>query len=164
MAQIKNFDKLEEMTIFGFILALILFLSSVHAETFGLLLSGGRDLNSNHYNYYDSMKKMHQALRSRGVKRDHIMALYADGGDSRYETRKRLFYSWGLSFNAPTSFGDDDVRDIWHSANRVNISRSFKTLAGKMKPGDHLVFFITDHGSKKKTSYCGMVTTIALTT
>ncbi len=94
---------------------------------------------------------MKPALREAGIKRDKITTLYADGETKGVDTTKAN--PWTLYFtkseiDTPASLVGDSYRDIKQSATRQGISATFDDLAKKVKDGDHLVFFVTDHGSK----------------
>lgn len=136
-------------------LILILVGSTAKAgETYGVILSGGADLENNHYRYYDSTKKMYLAFRSAGIKRDNITTLYADGGRG-VNTVKVGGNPWTLYFTdeakkfaSPTSLEGDGRSDIKYPASSIGISATFNELAKNLKAGDNVVFFITDHGSK----------------
>ncbi len=126
-------------------------------ETYGVILSGGYNLKNNHYRYYNSTQEMYSAFRSAGIKRDNITTLYADGADKGTDTIKPPNL-WTLGFenqeiNTPTSLEGDGKQDIKYPASPSGISATFDDLAKKVKPGDNLVFFITDHGSKYEGVY-----------
>ena len=98
---------------------------------------------------------MYKALRTRGIERSNIITAYSDGGkkglDSQNSTLKLLTETFGEYheyMDTPASFEGDSVSDIQYSSSPGDISKAFDVLAKKLKSGDHLVMFITDHGSK----------------
>lgn len=133
------------------------------AETYAVILSGGYNLENNHYRYYQSTSDMFHAFRSAGIKRENITTLYADGGKDlntvKIETVEDGRNPWTLfitkqtkeikTFIAPpVSFERDDKKDIKYPANSQSISETFEQLAKKTKAGDNIVLYITDHGNR----------------
>jgi len=134
------------------LLIFLVFFTSVSkgGETYGVILSGGGDVPNNYYRYFMHAKEMHAAFRSAGITRDHIITLHSDGGLEGKDSTKPN--PWTLhwtrdSVDTPVSLEGDGVRDIRYPANSSGISSAFDELSRKLKPGDNVVFFISDHGS-----------------
>jgi hypothetical protein len=140
------------MRFIGFLLLFFLISTKAHSgETYGVILSGGYNLENNHYRYYNNTQEMYSAFRSAGLKRDNITTLYADGAEKGADTIRPNPWTLGFTnqeIDTPASLEGDGERDIKYSATSSGISATFDDLAKKVKPGDNLVFFITDHGSK----------------
>ena len=133
------------------------------AETYAVILSGGYNLENNHYRYYQSTSDMFHAFQSAGIKRENITTLYADGGKDlntvKTETVEDERNPWTLFITKktkeiktyiapPVSFEGDDKKDIKYPANSQSISQTFDQLAKDVKAGDNIVLYITDHGNR----------------
>jgi hypothetical protein len=136
----------------GFIILLVLiFTKAQSAETYGVILSGADSLESNSYRFYSSIQEMYSAFRSAGVKRDNITTLYADGGAKGPDTIKeshKTFHFTREEIDTSVSLEADGQKDIKYPATKDGISSTFDSLAKKLKSGDNLVLYVTDHGDK----------------
>lgn len=131
------------------ILSLFLCSSIALGKTYGLILSGGGDPDANHYRYYDNAVKMNQALISAGVSKENVSTLYADGNEIGNNTNMNpTSESNGLSVGLRQTESLRGQTRIDGGASKASVNKYFDDLAAKVKAGDKLVFYITDHGSK----------------
>lgn len=113
-------------------LLLNLFPSTSLAKDWSILLSGGRDKDSNHYHYIKAIIDMHTALLARDFPRENIYVLMSDGDDPGVDGN----YKRGSKFySSPVSIQNDDYKDVNGPATIDAIDRTFNELAKKVKTG-----------------------------
>jgi len=131
-------------------------------KDFGLILNGGYDKGNNHQRYLENVKSVYGAYRNLGLDAGDITVLYgsgsfADGTTAETGTGgvgKTVKKAIGLK-SAPIQsdeyvFGAKDSKKIDGKASYENLKKKIEDVKSKMKPGDSLNLFITDHGSTKK--------------
>ena len=114
------------------------------ARNYAVIISGGADMYNNHERYWNNCQYIYMRLtRDLGYDKSHIYCLVSDGTDPAPDMR----YGYGLYKSSPLDFDKDGVRDINYSATKSDISRVFNELKSRITSIDHLLVFVTDHGS-----------------
>lgn len=145
------------MTLITYILPCLLLLclqnlnaQEAYGKTYALVISGGIRPEANHYRYYDSTVKLHKAYMSAGVKKEDIFVLFGSGRSDIKDSRDAVKFSAEKNktyFNAQAAFQKEHGVKISGGALKKDIKSIFEKLSKKMKAGDNLNLFITDHGS-----------------
>ena len=126
--------------------------------THALLLNGGGSAASNYLSHLHHLQDMTSALRSRGIPAERIHVFTSDGSEPAPDLSARgseLPGFWlvdstptGRALNSP-----ELTNTVWegvplHPARRKDLRRWFSDMSDVLRPGDTLLVFVTDHGTK----------------
>lgn len=128
-----------------------------------LLLNGGGNPKVNYLSHFHHLEDMMEVLLARGVPADQITVFSADGEASAPDLASKASldmpeHSWlvmdsrlGGSLRAST----ETVNSTWEGvklrpATYDALRRWFRAQREVLKPGDTLLIFVTDHGTKGK--------------
>lgn len=129
------------------------------AATFALLINGGDQPETNYPTHLEHLREVHQTLVDRGIAPHDIAVFSADGTDQAPDTTVGLVdpdpNAWlveGTSVAAlvpryalvDSTWDGVDV----HPATAAGLGRWFAHAAERIRPGDTLLIYVTDHGRK----------------
>lgn len=125
--------------------------SSSTSGLYAVIISGGVNPNNNYSRYWNNCQYIYQRLtQTLGYDESHIYCLVADGTNPAFD----MMYAFDF-FNAtpyfkssPLDFDNDGDNDIQYSATKANISLVFDLLRAQLSSIDHLLVFVTDHGTE----------------
>ena len=120
------------------------------ANNYAVIISGGYDKNHNDKRFWNDCQYVYKRLtQDLGYDKSHIYCLVSDGTDYFPDMRFKYNPITKLStyMSSPLDFDDDGVDDIKYSATKQEISKVFNELRTKSSSIDHLLIFVTDHGS-----------------
>ena len=120
------------------------------ARNYAVIISGGADMYNNDKRFWNDCQYVYKRLtQDLGYDKSHIYCLVSDGTD--YFPDMRFKYNpitkHSTYMSSPLDFDDDGVDDIKYSATKQEISKVFNELRTKSSSIDHLLIFVTDHGS-----------------
>ena len=125
-------------------------LSSSTSGLYAVIISGGANMENNYSRYWNDCQYVYQRLtQTLGYDESHIYCLVADGTDPgidmcyAYDPLTNTFYYT----SSPLDFDNDGDNDIQYSATKASISAVFNLLQAQSSSIDHLLVFVTDHGS-----------------
>lgn len=114
------------------------------AKYYAVIISGGADMYNNHKRYWNNCQYLYKRLtQDLGYDKSHIYCLVADGTNPAADMR----YKANSYMSSPLDFDNDGTNDIKYAATKSDISRVFNELKSKSSSIDHLLVFVTDHGS-----------------
>ena len=126
-------------------------LSSSTSGLYAVIISGGINRENNFSRYWNDCQYIYQRLtQTLGYDESHIYCLVADGTDPGID----MCYAYNPLTNAyiykssPLDFDNDGDNDIQYSATKANISTVFNLLQSQSASIEHLLVFVTDHGSQ----------------
>jgi thiol-disulfide isomerase/thioredoxin len=129
-----------------------------------LLLNGGGTARTNYYSHALHLASMRHALMTRGVDPRYIDVLSADGESIAPDLAMVRVaegpHAWLLegtaldrSLRRPLRFVSAHNKETSHrAATRASLDGWFDEAREKLRPGDTLLFFVTDHGERGKTA------------
>ncbi len=115
--------------------------------TWALLISGGVKPRKNYPRYWNNISLVGCTLKALGWQ--NIRVLYAGGASSEPDRLKHAFlgmFGFGRLIPSPVDIDLDGSPEIQDPATRPRLDRALAEIGGRMKPGDTLFVFITDHG------------------
>lgn len=125
-------------------------LSSSTSGLYAVIISGGIDKENNFSRYWNDCQYVYQRLtQTLGYEKNHIYCLVADGTDPGID----MCYAYNpitSTFDyksSPLDFDNDGNNDIQYSATKANITTVFNLLQSQSSSVEHLLVFVTDHGS-----------------
>lgn len=128
---------------------------SASSKSYGIILSGGANEESNYYRYYNSTVNVHKAFVQSGIDKNDIYTYFASGSAKSTDTknagvRMRDYEQGkpGIAFSAASSFKKENI-NVNGAATSEDLKKAFVSIAAKAKPGDVVSLFVTDHGSSK---------------
>lgn len=128
------------------LLALLCCAVVVHAETYAVIISGGRSKMFNHERYWNDCAFLYRTLRhDYHISKGQIYLLMADGDNPANDV---LCYGATGFASSPTDLDGDGQPDVTLAATRQNVSDAFRQLSVRLASNDHLFIFITDHGER----------------
>ncbi|MCR4958866.1 MAG: C13 family peptidase [Prevotella sp.] len=128
------------------LLALLCCAVVVHAETYAVIISGGRSKMFNHERYWNDCAFLYRTLRhDYHISKEQICLLMADGDNPANDM---LCYGATGFASSPTDLDGDGQPDVTLAATRQNVSDAFRRLSVRLASSDHLFIFITDHGER----------------
>jgi thiol-disulfide isomerase/thioredoxin len=123
-----------------------------------LMINGGRDAANNFQSHLLHVKDLLALLRRAGIAADHIAIFSADGADPAADLAVRESDSitdlWRLdgtnvSVRAPVLYINSEVPGAeLHPATKEALGRWFDEAKTRVQPGDTLLLYVTDHGTK----------------
>lgn len=128
------------------LLTALLCCATLRAETFAVIVSGGRSKMFNHERYWNDCAFLYRTLRHDcHIDKDRITLLMADGDDAAND----MLREGGIGFaSTPTDLDGDGVPDLHLAATRQNLEATFSQLSYHLTGSDHLLVFVTDHGER----------------
>ena len=118
----------------------------LHAETYAVIISGGRSKMYNHERYWNDCSFLYRTLRQDyNIPRERIILLMADGDNPAND----MLLDGATGFaSSPTDLDGDGQSDLVLAATRQNVDDTFHQLSTKLTTDDHIFIFITDHGER----------------
>lgn len=112
---------------------------------YAVIISGGKNKNYNYPQYWFDCQYIYQRLtQTFGYDENHIFCLVSDGSDPAEDINLGPY----LYSSSPLDFDNDGDDDIQYSATKSNISTVFNLLQSRSETIDHLLVFVTDHGTQ----------------
>ena len=126
-----------------------------------LAINGGGDKLDNFASHLAHLRQLMQLLAASGVPRDHITVLASDGSDPAPDLATRETEpenAWLLQgtrvdplLRDLTSYEDSALPGIvLRPATVASLSRTLGELRGRLRPGDTLLVYVTDHGTQSR--------------
>lgn len=128
-----------------------------------LLINGGGEARSNYQSHLHHLQDMMKVLKDRGIPSSSISVFSADGENPAKDlaTRDLLPNHKDLWLLQGTQTGQrllpkkEYKNSVWdgvkmHPATLPKLRAWFKKTRSRMKPGDNLLIFVTDHGTRGK--------------
>jgi hypothetical protein len=123
-----------------------------------LMISGGGDRENNFASHLSHLRQFADLLARAQVPRDHVTVLASDGSDSAPDLAVRGPEPEGTWLLEGTAVGDllRHTTDFENStlagynlrpATRAELRRTFAELRARLRSGDTLLVFVTDHGT-----------------
>lgn len=124
------------------------------ANTYAVILSGGKNKNCNNARYWNDCSFIYQTLTKKyRVPKGNVKVLMSDGTDPAVD----MFREVGDPYiSSPLDLDDDGNPEIEYSATKTNLRRVFSELSNELGDEDHLFVYVIDHGGydyQKKSSY-----------
>jgi thiol-disulfide isomerase/thioredoxin len=126
--------------------------------TYALLINGGGSPRVNYLSHLHHLQDMTAALRSRGIPPERIDVFSADGEDEKLDLAAREpepKERWLIEGTQPGSAltQPDLTNTQWEGvklrpARIKDLRQWFARMSGRLRPGDTLFVFVTDHGNK----------------
>jgi len=125
-----------------------------------LMINGGHDPGSNYQSHLLHVQNLLGVLQSAGIKAEQISIFNADGSDPgadlavrEPESAPQLWRVAGTNIEgplrAPITFVTSEVPGAeLHPATKEAIGQWFDTAGAQLAPGDTLLLYVTDHGTK----------------
>ncbi len=135
-------------------------LTNLHPRLRVVLLNGGGQPSSNYYSHVLHIKRMLEVLRRAGVAPTDITIFNADGADPKADFAVRepqheadfwLLEGTRLeqSLQPQIRFENSTIDGFTlQPATRAALRQWFEDAAKHLRPGDTLLFYVTDHGTK----------------
>ncbi len=127
------------------------------SHTYAVILSGGKDKNSNNSRYWNDCSFIYQTLtKTYNVPKANVKVLMSDGTDPAEDMCNELGSEY---FSSPLDLDGDGQPDIDCSATNANLKKILSNYASMLGDEDHLFVYVIDHGGydkQKKTSYISM--------
>ncbi len=126
--------------------------------TYALLINGGGSPRMNYLSHLHHLQDMAAQLRGRGIPPERIDVFSADGEDPKADLAARELEPpnrW-LIEGTPTGSAltqPDLTNTVWEGvkirpARLKDLRQWFKQMSDRLRPGDTLFVFVTDHGNK----------------
>jgi hypothetical protein len=115
--------------------------------TWALLINGGVRPRKNYPRYWNNISLVNCTLQALGWQ--NIRVLYAGGAPSEPDRLEHAFlglFGFGRLIPSPADIDHDGLPEIQDAATRPELDRALAEIGLRMKPGDLLFIFITDHG------------------
>lgn len=125
-----------------------------------LMINGGRNPANNYQSHLLHVRSLLDLLRSTGVTAEHVSIFSADGSDPAADLAVRESESeaelWRISgttledrLRAPIVYINSEVPGVeLHAATKDAIGGWFDDAHTRLQPGDTLLLYVTDHGTK----------------
>ncbi len=135
-------------------------LTNLHPRLRAVLLNGGGQPASNYYSHFLHIKRMLEVLRRAGVPPADITIFNADGSRPQADFAVRepqpesdFWLLEGTRLEQPLQpqirFENSTIDGFTlQPATRAALRKWFEDAAKRLRPGDTLLFYVTDHGSK----------------
>jgi hypothetical protein len=134
------------------------------SETGGLYvlaINGGGDKLDNFASHLAHLRQLTQLLAASGIPRDHITVLASDGDNpapdlaTREPEPESAWLLQGTRVDALlrdlTTYEDSTLPGIdLRPATVASLSRTLGELGGRLRPGDTLLVYVTDHGTQSQ--------------
>lgn len=124
------------------------------ANTYAVILSGGKNKNSNNARYWNDCSFIYQTLTKKyRVPKGNVKVLMSDGTDPAVDMCREVGAPY---ISSPLDLDDDGNPEIEYSATKANLRRVFSELSNELGDEDHLFVYVIDHGGydyQKKSSY-----------
>ena len=124
------------------------------ANTYAVILSGGKNKNSNNARYWNDCSFIYQTLTKKyRVPKGNVKVLMSDGTDPAVDMCREVGDPY---ISSPLDLDDDGNPEIEYSATKTNLRRVFSELSNELGDEDHLFVYVIDHGGydyQKKSSY-----------
>ena len=124
------------------------------ANTYAVILSGGKNKNSNNARYWNDCSFIYQTLTKKyRVPKGNVKVLMSDGTDPAVDMCREV---GDPCISSPLDLDDDGNPEIEYSATKANLRRVFSELSNELGDEDHLFVYVIDHGGydyQKKSSY-----------
>ena len=122
------------------------------SRSYAILVSGGSKKGSNHIRYWGDMALAYTTLRHDfGIPRGNVRVLWASGDPNADLCIAHGHCSTCSSASVPLNAADldrDGVGDIDGDASLASVEAAFGEISARLKEGDQLFVFFTDHGNK----------------
>ena len=121
------------------------------AKHYAVIISGGANMENNHSRYWNNCQYIYKRLtQDLGYDKSHIYCAVADGTNPAPDMRYAYNPYTNTSYftTSPLDFDNDGTNDIKYAATKYDITRIFNELKSKSSSIDHLLVFVTDHGSE----------------
>jgi len=127
-----------------------------------VLINGGGRPASNYQSHLLHVKLLHRLLRRSGIAEPAIAIFSADGSDPEADLavreRQRETDFWLLSgtrlarsLRTRTTYENSEVEGVTpRPATREALRAWFEAAAGRLAPGETLLLYVTDHGTKNR--------------
>lgn len=124
------------------------------ANTYAVILSGGKNKNCNNARYWNDCSFIYQTLTKKyRVPKGNVKVLMSDGTDPAADMCREVGDPY---ISSPLDLDDDGNPEIEYSATKANLRRVFSELSNELGDEDHLFVYVIDHGGydyQKKSSY-----------
>jgi len=131
------------------------------AGLYVLAINGGGDKLDNFASHLAHLRQLTQLLAASGIPRDHITVLASDGNDPTPDLATRESEpenAWLLQGTRVdplvrdlTTYEDSALPGIdLRPATVASLSRTLGELRGRLRPGDTLLVYVTDHGTQSR--------------
>lgn len=112
-------------------------------RTYAIILNGGVRPIMNYERYWNDCSFLYQTLtRKYGIPKENVFPLMSDGTSTSADMRSIT----GELVSQPLDLDFDGNNEISLSATKANVNSTLNTLATVMQEGDHLLFYVIDHG------------------
>ncbi|MBN2573679.1 MAG: PDZ domain-containing protein [Deltaproteobacteria bacterium] len=148
-----------------FLLCSLLLAAPAGAEAAGdlhvLAVNGGGDRLDNFASHLEHLRQLVDVLAAAGVRKDHITVLASDGGAPAPDLAAREAEpenSWLLQgtrleplLRDLTKFENSALPGVdFRPATQAGLSRAIAKLRRRLRPGDTLLLYVTDHGTESR--------------
>ena len=132
------------------------------AQTHVLMINGGGSPRLNYQSHLLHLRQLNELLLERGVQNSHITILSADGSDPGADLAVREVQAerefWRLSgtrlerpLRNRIRYENSEISGATlRPATQASVLRWFRTKGSRLRRGDTLVLYVTDHGRKGK--------------
>lgn len=124
------------------------------ANTYAVILSGGKNKNCNNARYWNDCSFIYQTLTKKyRVPKGNVKVLMSDGTDPAEDMYREVGDPY---ISSPLDLDDDGNPEIEYSATKANLRRVFSELSNELGDEDHLFVYVIDHGGydyQKESSY-----------
>lgn len=118
-------------------------------HTYAVIISGGKDKESNSARYWNDCSFIYQTLTKRyRVPKSNVKVLMSDGTDPADDMCDEI---GGSYMSSPLDLDGDGAADIQYSATKANVKNVIEGLTSSLGANDHLFLFFVDHGGYDKT-------------
>ncbi len=138
------------------------------SKNYAIIINGGGNNESNHQRYFENVHAIYDGFRGHGIPSEQISVLYGSGKveDTNSSSNQPQFTPIDLlehaassdstkasTPSAPSTITLDylfsgEQRLLDGGANSQTIKKKFRELREKLKPGDNVTLYITDHGEQ----------------
>ena len=127
------------------------------SRTYAILVNGGSRQKSNHVRFWGDMSLAYCALRlDCKVPKENITLLWASGDPTGDMCTQLGFCSQCQDVKPPVNpydFDRDGVGDVDGPATLERIGEAFAQMSARLKDGDQLFVFFSDHGSRSTLDF-----------
>jgi thiol-disulfide isomerase/thioredoxin len=128
---------------------------------FAVLLNGGARKEINYQSHLHHIRRAYALLRDQGVPAANITVFSADGADPAPDLATRetddvtgfwILPQWAQNaLRAPITYVDSTVDGVaLRPAKQETLRAWFADAAKRLRPGDTLLFYVTDHGERNE--------------
>ncbi len=126
---------------------------------YAVLVNGGNRKEINYQSHLHHIRRAYELLRVDGVPADHITIFSADGSDPAPDLATRveddvaglwILPGWAQgALRAPITYVDSQIEGVaLQAAKKDAITAWFADAKTRLRPGDTLLFYVTDHGER----------------